>query len=191
MTKIIQVVKPRHEGYVEAVVDDEDYDTVLRISNRWRLSHNGYAVFVVKRFGRLTTFYMHKVIHGSSARHINGNRLDNRRCNLTASQRKPAESEIVMRGSDFQYELHYDDRYLKQFGPDTWLSVKYKDGKMYSGHTDRGVPEGYGRLEIPKERKDIRGLWKKGIIVDGMISHYHYQGDLKAIELVKNGVVVL
>lgn len=188
---VIPVLIPRHAGVVEAIVDKEDYDKVMGVSPRWRLSHNGYAIFVVKRFGRLTTFYMHKIIHGQSARHINGDRLDNRKTNLVTSHRQETRSELVMNGSDFQYELKYDDNYIKQFGPETWISVQYADGKRYQGYTHQGIPEGYGTLSNPRDRTEVCGYWSKGVIVDGMISRYRHKGELRAIDLVKRGVVVL
>lgn len=188
----IDVVIPRNGGFVQAIVDREDYERVMAASNRWRLSHNGYVIFVVKRHGRLRTFYLHKLIFGDSARHVNGDRLDNRKENLVASLKKrKIESEFVIRGSDYQYELRYGDKFMQSLGPEIWVSVVYNDGKHYRGYTFQGIPEGYGTLTNPHDRTETCGYWSKGVIVDGMISRYHHLGELKGIDLIKKGVVVV
>lgn len=66
-----------------AIVDDDDYDSL--IVYRW--SFNGHCAnssFVIN--GRKITIGMHRIImnapNGMEVDHINGNPLDNRKCNL-------------------------------------------------------------------------------------------------------------
>jgi hypothetical protein len=64
-----------------AIVDDEDYDYLMR----WKWSYcNGYASRSI--WGRTTKVTMHRLINqtpdGLFTDHINGDKLDNRKCNL-------------------------------------------------------------------------------------------------------------
>lgn len=65
------------------LVDDGDYE--LLCSTKWRRHSNGYAAADMGPRGYV---FMHRMIlglqrgDGQSVDHINGNRLDNRRCNL-------------------------------------------------------------------------------------------------------------
>jgi hypothetical protein len=66
------------------IVDDEDYDYLIQW--RWCYSIRGYAMRRSSKKGTRTHFIMHRVIldtpTGMLTDHINGNKLDNRRCNL-------------------------------------------------------------------------------------------------------------
>lgn len=85
MVKQIKLTK----GQV-TLVDDEDFEELNKWS--WKLSTNGYAIRCPSNGktenGRYkyTTIRMHRVImrtpNGLETDHINGNRLDNRKCNL-------------------------------------------------------------------------------------------------------------
>lgn len=67
-----------------ALVDAEDYEALS--SHKWFCSARGYAVRTVSVNGRNKTLRMHSVLvatpEGMEVDHINGDRLDNRRCNL-------------------------------------------------------------------------------------------------------------
>jgi hypothetical protein len=67
-----------------ALVDDDDYDRLR--SYQWFLSGTGYAVGFVPVNGRFELVYMHRLILKAGpdqlVDHVNGNKLDNRRCNL-------------------------------------------------------------------------------------------------------------
>lgn len=63
-----------------AIVDDEDFDWLMQC--KWTYDAKGYAYRKVKK----VTLFMHRAILNASGPvivdHINGNGLDNRRCNL-------------------------------------------------------------------------------------------------------------
>lgn len=73
-------------GGAVAIVDDEDFAEVAQY--RWFLAKIGYAIRNGKRIGgkKAPSQYMHRVImkaqKGQICDHINGNKLDNRKCNL-------------------------------------------------------------------------------------------------------------
>jgi hypothetical protein len=77
-----------------ALVDAGDYEAVAGM--RWARSPDGYAEGFVRVDGKTKKVYMHRILLSPPADmdvdHINGNRLDNRRCNL----------RIVTRGQNLQ-----------------------------------------------------------------------------------------
>lgn len=73
-----------NKGYT-TLVDDEDYD-FLTACGSWFVTKNGYAVHSFKFNGVVVQEYMHRIIlqpkKGYQTDHINGDKLDNRKCNL-------------------------------------------------------------------------------------------------------------
>lgn len=74
---------------MSAIVDDEDYEWINKW--KWQCSTRGYAIRntnVIDAGGKKKTvsIHMHRIIaetpQGKITDHINGNQLDNRRCNL-------------------------------------------------------------------------------------------------------------
>lgn len=63
-----------------ALVDTEDLPRIQGVP--WRLIRSGHVVSTSNRVTR----YLHKVIFQGPATHINGNRLDNRKENLTKTR---------------------------------------------------------------------------------------------------------
>jgi hypothetical protein len=83
----IKVNLPYKKGHIFARVSEEDYEMVKNASSAWRQSDSGYPIFVRRIGNTFQTTYMHKLIFGSGARHIDGDRMNNTRQNLTSTQR--------------------------------------------------------------------------------------------------------
>lgn len=68
----------KHKG-IKVLVDQVDADKYGKVS--WKLSNSGYAFRTPTK-----SFYMHRLIMNCPSNmtvdHINGNKLDNRKCNL-------------------------------------------------------------------------------------------------------------
>lgn len=70
-----------------ALVDDEDFDLVSQYKwYAWKAGNVRYATRFNKLDGKKKAIYMHRLILspdvGKQVEHLNGDRLDNRRCNL-------------------------------------------------------------------------------------------------------------
>lgn len=74
---------PLSRGYF-AIVDDEDYEMLM--AYKWHISHFGYAQTSVGGRENKRNILMHRLLmevpKGMEIDHINGDRIDNRRCNL-------------------------------------------------------------------------------------------------------------
>lgn len=81
---------------VYALVDRDDYDKVCKYN--WSLS-SGYVV--VKTDGKVKA--MHQIILGMCSDHKNGDRLDNRKCNLrlATQQQNMANTKKIIRNNDY------------------------------------------------------------------------------------------
>lgn len=102
---------PLTRGYV-ALVDDADYETLNKY--KWTAAANSrqkrfYALRKVVKNGKSKTVWMHRFIcdapKGLMVDHVNGNSLDNRRCNLrqcNGSQNMINQGLIVTNKSGFK-----------------------------------------------------------------------------------------
>lgn len=181
--KLIGVQKPNNTGVVYSKIDPDDYDRIMELSQTWKLSPSGYA-FVCKRVGenkqQTKTIYLHREIYGTQARHINGDRLDNRRCNLVLSTRKLARPPTVAE----EFVLHQvrmmttscctydeDDPVLPQVNG--YAIIKMANQKIYSGEVLAGKPRGYGMISVNGDSPyDMTGLWENGHLMNGIITYY-------------------
>lgn len=72
-----------------AIIDDADFESIKMF--RWSCTNTGYAARAKRINGKSKYIPMHRVIlnapDGIDIDHINGNRLDNRRCNLRLATR--------------------------------------------------------------------------------------------------------
>ena len=76
MTKIILLTHGK-----ETIVDDEDFEYLNKY--KWYINEHGYAVRTVWKHGRVRIHReIMKTPKGMFTDHINGNKLDNRKCNL-------------------------------------------------------------------------------------------------------------
>ncbi len=83
-----------------AIVDDEDLNYLSQWE--WKISSGGYAVSTQREAdGKLKNIFMHRIVNKTPERllcdHINGNRLDNRKCNLRAAT--PAQNAKNLHGA--------------------------------------------------------------------------------------------
>lgn len=75
----------------EVLIDDDDYDLVTK--HGWQLNSTGYvrrSSVKTDGFNKRKTILLHRFLLGfpdCEIDHLNGNRLDNRRCNLKLSNR--------------------------------------------------------------------------------------------------------
>jgi hypothetical protein len=92
--RTIPVFLPKKRGTVDAFVSEEDFDKISSASKKWRQSSSGYPIFVKKQGDKFVTTYMHKLVFGGPARHVNGNRLDNTRANLTISNKNSTKVPV-------------------------------------------------------------------------------------------------
>lgn len=71
-------------GSRPAIVDASDADIVRHY--KWRLNRGGYArAWTPMVNGKRKQVLMHQLVHGKFADHVNGDKLDNRRCNLRSA----------------------------------------------------------------------------------------------------------
>lgn len=133
-----------------ALVSPEDYAQLVAIAPVWRVSSSGYVIS--KKRGVNT--YMHKVVlQGQRGRHINGNRLDNRRCNLRTSP-LPLRKAIL----DFLDS------------PQGEGVCEYGDTKRYEGSFAQWKPHGFGTLY--ETDKQTIGWWQKGALYTGIVMEF-------------------
>lgn len=177
---LVEVLLQKGAGSVYSKIDIEDQSRVLAIASKWRLSSNGYAIVVRRIHGKVCTTYLHKTIFGSACRHINGDRLDNRRFNLSASPRTDRGSELAIRKlPDLELNSEseeHDGFQIKVYHVDT------PDEKIYVGHMKDNMPHGFGVLTI-KPSKQLIGEWVSGQMITGSIHHYMTPPNLCPIEI--------
>ena len=180
--RFIPVKLPNKKGEENAVVSTEDYKMLSSI--QWRKSSSGYALGVlpVKDGTKDRTVYMHKLVFGKPAKHINGNRLDNRRENLANTNRVSKRKRDVNEEDEFDLKtpraVSIDVHTYKQNDPNlTHVSgygvLQFDNGKTYSGDIEKGLPHGYGILN----RNDIKaydmfGQWVYGKMEKGIVTNY-------------------
>lgn len=131
----------------KAIIDAEDVDKIKNI--KWRLNGNGYVINSSN-----VTLFLHRRILGcdSIVDHINGNRLDNRKCNLRIATK-----------SENQMNVNYIGVY---FVKNRWIAkIKINQKQIHLGVFDIKEEALYARwyaerilfkeFAYPKEEPDI------------------------------------
>lgn len=134
-----------------ATILQSDKELVESVSCSWRLSSTGYVLAVKRVNGKLQTSYLHKILAGGAARHINGDRLDNRRSNL-----------LLLRGDGLIADIDIID---SGDAETTQLPLP-----SFVGDLKDGQPHGYGLLATQLETHTTHeiGVWESGILVRGI-----------------------
>jgi len=169
----IPVRLPNNQGWTEAVVSPEDYTELTKPDMRWRMGSSGYPMYVRRVNKYLTTIWMHKLVAGGPATHVNGNRLDCRRENLVESSRKaPFAIKTPEALYDSVEEFEWGDRQLRYYSG--FANIHYDKGKFYSGQVVHGIPHGFGNLYEPEKCRHTSGNWINGEMTRGMVVEYDY-----------------
>lgn len=89
----IDLYDKQYNVIAQAIVDAEDVPRIKYI--KWRLNNNGYVVNNSK-----TSIFLHRRILNvdTMVDHINGNRLDNRKCNLRVTTHSQNQMNVKYKG---------------------------------------------------------------------------------------------
>lgn len=160
--------------FTTTIVSPEDFDRLTLIAPEWRLSNRGYVVSSRRVEGKYRLTYMHREVAGKSAKHLNGDRLDNRRENLVpAKPRAPpirlSPLNIETTHPIFDYVEDAEDMPVEEEPLGKYRIIEYPSGKLYSGESHNGLPHGLGTL-IESNRSSfgwfLYGQFKSGCVVD-------------------------
>lgn len=173
----VPVKLPKSKHVVYSLVSPEDYERVIAVKPVWCINSSGYVVSSSRKNGVFTTQYLHKLIAGCAATHVNGDKLDCRRTNLMPSSR----------GKKRVAETDLDDLYISTVSPLLdhvyspeeiqldWVSdhtsIDYGEGKTYTGGIFLGRPHGFGTLVEKKDHKRSVGWWLNGEFTNGIVSY--------------------
>lgn len=101
MKKIELSIKGKHKGKYAAIIDDEDYNLVIK--HRWSVALIGNSIYARSNKGGRGVIFLHRLIlcakKGEVVDHINGNGLDCQKINLRVcthgqnmANRKPSKN---------------------------------------------------------------------------------------------------
>jgi len=164
ITKLMNTTIPVGNGK-HATVSPQDYEMVMTVGKRWRMSSSGYPIYISRQNKNPKTVYMHKLIAGYPARHLNGDRLDNRRENLVMSRRNESTDFSLARLPNKDVLTHHwKDPTIATLNE--YAKIRYEDGRLYEGIVKEGIPHGFGQLTSPKIK--MIGMWDNGVVSKGV-----------------------
>lgn len=175
----IPVLLHNNSGVAYSKIDKQDYQWIIDFATTWRLTTNGYARTTKNVDGKHKMFYIHSLVFGDRARHINGDRLDNRRQNLVAVTKKRRNSDRDEQDfkisrptvvSEECVEFHNQESSLHSYTG--YAIIHYRKQKHYSGLVEEGIPSGYGILYEHEFQQQSMGMWKNGKMIQGMVLQY-------------------
>ncbi len=171
----IPVKVPRANTQIMASVSPEDHSMLKAIAPVWRMNNAGYVICSKRNEGKYRLVYMHRVVAGGPAKHLNGDRLDNRRENLIPT--KPRRPFIELSPLDLSTGHPIGDADPMQTIEEALISeplgkystVVYSNNNVYNGETHNSLPHGFGTL-LEKNRSCfgwfLYGQFKSGCILD-------------------------
>lgn len=115
-----------------AIVDDEDYEELNKV--KWYCSPQGYAVRSIIIDNKKLRLQMHRIINKTpdthDTDHINGNKLDNRKCNLrTVTVLENRQNSFKYSNNKSGYKGVWFHKYRKK-----WVAeIKINKEKCYIG----------------------------------------------------------
>lgn len=133
----IDLYDKQYNVIAKAIIDADDVEIVKNI--KWRLNNNGYAVN-----NSDTSIFLHRRILNCDTMvdHINGNRLDNRKCNLRPVTKSQNQMDVDYKGVYFvknkwiaKIKLHQKQIHLGAFAYEEeakyarWIAEKYVFGE--------------------------------------------------------------
>ena len=152
---VIPVWSKNASSFVDAWVSPEDEDRVRAAAKNWYLSNTGYVVSGSRSQGKYKLTYMQKIVIGGvgMVTHLNGDRLDNRRCNLINKQPR----DFIIHTPDLQATDLLNEG-----------MVEYTDGKVYQGSLREKKPHGPGIL-YDHDKMSV-GQWWRGVFQEGVMA---------------------
>lgn len=169
----IPVKVPKTETQIMTSVSPEDHAMLKSISPVWRMNSSGYVICSKRSDGKYRLVYMHRVVAGGPAKHLNGDRLDNRRENLIPT--KPRRPFIQLSPLDLHSSHPLGDvartveeaMSIEPIGK--YSTITFLDEKLYSGEIHNSLPHGFGTL-LEKNRSCfgwfLNGRFKSGVVLD-------------------------
>lgn len=183
--KLNSTLIPLSDGR-HAIVSPQDYERISSLKANWKVSSSGYPIFVKRVQSKSKTVYMHRLIVPTPSRHLNGNRLDNRRENLVPSFRNTPRNDDFLSSLPANEAPEFDYKSSKLCETNGVVKVTYEDGRVYQGSVKQGIPHGYG--ELTAEHVKTIGEWADGIVKNGLNLYFRHT-QVYRVEVITNNTI--